>query len=206
MKAPLLGALALAALAPVPARVASLADALPSPRPAATLPSMPPMALGKKLFHEDFEEDRPTFRASGTRSGVGWHRLRAAACGGRYTMVLGRAFNDVFTNAPATADLTLVKPLDLRRTRHPRLQYDLKGITYPPDLVEIRPWVRRPGGRWQAIGAVGQARYMFVATFTADLTPFRGGKLELRFRGVVKAGNKPNKGMYLDDIAVVEPR
>jgi hypothetical protein len=206
VKGALLGALALAALAPVPVRVASLVDALPSPRPAATMPSMPPMALGKKLFHEDFEAGMATFRAEGTRKGLGWHRLRAAACGGRYTMVLGRAFNDVFTDATTTADLVLVKPLDLTRARHPRLQYDLKGITYPPERVEVRPWVRRPGGQWQPIGAVGQARYMFVATFTADLTAYRGGKLDLRFRGEIKAGSKPNKGMYLDDITVVEPR
>ena len=55
-------------------------------------------------------------------------------------------------------------------------------------------------------GAIGQARYPLVVTFTADLTPFAGGPLALRFHGEVRASAHPNHGIYLDDVYVIEPR
>ncbi|MDB5102034.1 MAG: hypothetical protein JWM80_6455 [Cyanobacteria bacterium RYN_339] len=182
----------------------SLLDALPSPTPRPVLPPMPSPMVGPTLFHEDFEQGMGRWHASAGPGDAGWHLLRAAACGGLYTMVLGRDHNDVFTNVATTADLTLKMPLDLTRLRRPHLQYDLKGLCYPYDLLTIRPYARRPGGVWKPVGAAGQARYPLVVTFAADLTPFAGGLIELRFHGEMRAGSKPNRGLYLDDINVLE--
>ena len=64
---------------------------------------------------------------------------------------------------------------------------------------------RRPGGKWKNIGATATARYPAVVTYTADLNPYAGGLAELRFVGTVNAGSASNKGMFLDDVHVVEP-
>jgi hypothetical protein len=203
-------AVALAAASPVPAPnpqaphlAPSLLDALPSPTPRPILPPMPSPVVGPWLFHEDFEHGMDRWRATGDPC---WHLLRAAACGGLYTMVLGRAHNDVFTNLRAAGDLVLAKPIDLTRARRPHLQYDLKGLCYPADLLAIRPYVRRPGGAWKPVGQPGQARYPLVVTFAADLTPWAGGPIELRFHGDMKPGPKANRGLYLDDVNVVDAR
>jgi hypothetical protein len=130
--------------------------------------------------------------------------LRAAACGGLYTMVLGREHNDVFTNVAASCDLVLAQPISLKGMILPRLQYDLKGLCFPADLLTIRAYVRRPGGAWQAVGQPGHARYPLVVTFVADLAAFKGGPIELKFHGELKAGPKPNRGLYLDDVNVLD--
>jgi hypothetical protein len=204
-------ALALAAASPVPAPnpqaphlAPSLLDALPSPTPRPILPPMPSPMVGTWLLHEDFEHGMGHWRASGGSGDAGWHLLRAAACGGLYTMVLGRPHNDPFTNVAATAELTLAKPVDLTRLRKPHLQYDLKGLCFPYDLLAIRPYVRRPGQVWKPVGALGYARYPLVVTFAADLSAFAGGPIELMFRGEMHAGAKPNRGLYLDDVTVLE--
>ena len=167
---------------------------------------MLPMAVGQRYLHEDFERGVGPWKASGGHDAIGWHRLRAAACGGQYTMVLGRERNLPFETPGLGADLTLDHPLDLRHARHPRLQYDLKGVTDPLGLVTLRAYARRPGAVWHPIGAPGHARYPVVATFTADLTPYAGGPVELRFHGEVGPSRHPVQGLYLDDINVVEPR
>lgn len=182
-----------------------LTDALPSPTPAPSLPPMPRVAVGPHYFHEDFEHGMARWQATGAAGEVGWHHLRAAACGGRYTMVLGRPGNQPFAATAATALLTLTTPIDLTHARKPRLEYDLKGVSEPWDLFTVTAEARRPGGAWKPVGAAGTARYAIVATFTADLTPYAGHPVELRFRGVVKNVSRANRGFYLDDVIVLEP-
>jgi hypothetical protein len=184
----------------------SLIDSLPAPTPAPMLPSMPPPAIGAWLLREDFEHGDAAWQTTGGTGDLGFHHLRAVACGGRYTMVLGRLHNEPYSGVGCTADLSLKQALDLRKAKHPRLQYDLKGVTTPLDLITIRPYARRPGGAWAPIGAVGHARYTLVATFTADLSAYAGGYMELRFHGQIGQSRQPNKGLYLDDVYVLEPR
>ena len=182
----------------------SLSDALPSPTPDATLPSMPPEVPGAFLFYEDFEKGWSRWKASGGAGPVGFHHLKAATCGGLYTMVLGEPKNPPTTFAAAEAFLTLRKPIDLAKAKHAQLQFDLKGHTNPPDAASITAEARTPGGEWKAIAPRATARFPLVVTFTADLAPWVGKAVELRFRGATKPAAQPTKGFYLDDVHVVE--
>lgn len=196
-----------ATASPSPTAVASavsLSDALPSPTPDAALPSMPPEQAGAFVFYEDFEKGMDRWKTSGGAGKVGFHHLKAATCGGLYTMVLGEPKNPPTRFATAEAHLTLAKPIDLSKVKRAQLQFDLKGHTNPPEAAAITAEARTPGGAWQAIAPTATARFPLVVTFTADLGPWVGKAVELRFRGSTKAAAEPSKGYYLDDVHVVE--
>jgi hypothetical protein len=184
----------------------SLLNSVPSPMPIPVLPSMPPPTAGSFVFYEDFENGIARWKMANGTNGVGWHHIKSKSCGGFYTVVLGKKENATFTKERAEAYLVVTKPIDLRKSKKPQLQYDLKGATMPPEILTVTVEGRRPGGAWRPIGAKANARYAVVVTFTADLKPYVGGLLDLRFKGVVKGGEKPVKGMFLDDIHVVESR
>lgn len=167
---------------------------------------MPLAAVGPSYFHEDFEHGLSRWEATGGRGDLGWHHLRAVACGGHYTMVLGRPHNEPFSGPATRAWLTARGPIHLRGAHRPRLQYDLRGVTTPHELLAVRPEIQLPGQPWHPVGAEGVARYTLVATFTADLTPYAGRDVRLRFVGHVGASARPNRGLYLDDVFVLEPR
>lgn len=188
----------------VAASTASLSDALPSPTPDHTMPSMPPEVAGGFLFYEDFEKGRDRWAINGVSRGVGWHHLKAATCGGLYTLVLGEAKNPPTKFAAGASYLTLKAPLDLGKAKAAQLQYDIKGVANPPASAAITPEVREPGGAWKAVAPTATARFPLVVTYTADLTPYLGKKIALRFRGTTKPASEPTKGFYLDDIHVVE--
>lgn len=188
------------------ASTVSLSDALPSPTPDSTLPSMPPEVAGSFVFYEDFEKGKDRWAITGVTKGVGWHHLKAATCGGLYTMVLGEAKNPPTRFGVATSYLTLEQPIDLARPKAAQLQWDIKGSTNPPEAATILAEARTPGGAWKPLAAVATARFPLVVTYTADLAPYLGKKLELRFRGATKPAKEPTKGFYLDDIHIVEPR
>ncbi|MDB5100853.1 MAG: hypothetical protein JWM80_5274 [Cyanobacteria bacterium RYN_339] len=189
---------------PSPTAAMSLADALPSAMPSPVLPKMPAPVAGRFVFFDDFENGTAKWRMEGGAGGLGWHHLKTKSCGGLYTMILGTATNGEFKQAKAAGYLVAVKPVDLTGTKKPQLQYDLKGANMPPDVITIRPEIRRAGGAWQPIGAVAEARYPVVVTFTADLIPYAGSVIDLRFRGEIKGGDQPSKGVFLDDVHVVE--
>ena len=194
---------------PSPTAVAStlsLSAALPSPTPDSTLPRMAPEIAGAFLFYEDFERGRDKWAISGGAKGVGWHHLKAATCGGLYTMVLGEAKNPPTRFAQGEALLTLKQPIDLRKAKSAQLQYDIKGSLKPADAATIVAEARSPGGAWKAIAPPATARFPLVVTFTADLSPWLGQQVELRFRGSTKPAAEPSKGFYLDDIHVIEAK
>lgn len=194
------------ALASTEPALKSLLNSVPSPMPIPVLPSMPPPAAGSFAFYEDFENGIARWKMANAANGLGWHHIKSKSCGGLYTVVLGRKENVEFSKERAEAYLVVTKPIDLRKSRKPQLQYDLKGATMPPEILTVTVEGRRPGGTWRPIGAKANARYAVVVTFTADLKPYIGGLLDLRFKGVVKGTDKLVKGMFLDDIHVVESR
>lgn len=186
------------------ASTVSLSGALPSPTPDHTLPSMPPEVAGSFVFYEDFEKGMARWAISGVSKGVGWHHLKAATCGGLYTMVLGEAKNPATRFGTGESFLTLKAPVSLAKAKAPQLQYDIKGVTNPADAAAITAEIREPGGAWKAIAPKATARFPLVVTFTASLVPYLGKKLELRFRGSTQPAKEPTKGFYLDDIHIVD--
>jgi hypothetical protein len=161
--------------------------------PAATNADRVP--AGKFLFLEDFEGGTARWELPAT----GWRLLNAMSCGGLYTMLLPDA------GQPGESVFTLKEPLDLKAASKPVLKFDVKGLTSPEDAVVIQAEVRPEGKDWQPLGHDARGNHVFVASVVADLAPFAGQAVGLRFHGVTKAGKADAKGMYLDDVAVIEP-
>ncbi|HEY9722461.1 MAG TPA: hypothetical protein V6D47_10620 [Oscillatoriaceae cyanobacterium] len=185
------------ALPPFHARVPS-----PTPR-AADEPTPPVILTGGFLFFEDFEHGLARWAVAGRERGVGWHLLHARTCGGEYTMHVGRDGQAAFTGFPLIATLTLRPPLDLTRARAPFLTYDVKGVASPATALVIQPQCRLESGPWRDLGTAARARYALQFTRFADLRPFVGRRLSLRFRATL-AESAPTAGMYLDDVQVIE--
>ena len=182
----------------------NLSGALPSPTPDRTLPSMKPEIAGSFVFYEDFEKGVAKWTPSVGKSGVGFHLLKAATCGGLYTMVLGEDKNPPTKFAHEDVLLTLKAPIDLRKVKKAQLQYDLKGDVTPPESATIIAELRPVGGKWKQVAPKATARFPLVVTFTAELDPYLGKQVELRFRGVTKPARQAGKGFYLDDVHVVQ--
>jgi hypothetical protein len=182
-----------------------LSGALPSPTPDRSLPAgMKPEIAGSFVFYEDFEKGVAKWTPSVGKSGVGFHLLKAATCGGLYTMVLGEAKNPPTKFASEEVLLTLKAPIDLRKVKKAQLQYDLKGDVTPPDSAAIIAEMRPVGGTWKPVAPKATARFPLVVTFTAELDPYLGKQVELRFRGITKPAKQAGKGFYLDDVHVVQ--
>lgn len=162
---------------------------------------------GAFLFYEDFEHgtDRWDIPAVAPDA-VAWRLLHAHSCTGEYTMLLGRDQQAAFTGPAADSVFTLKDGLDLSKGVKPMLKYDLKGLALPYDAIAFQPEVQPPGGAWQPLGQPVQADHNFALTYTDDLSAWAGKRLGLRFRVTVKATDKPTSGIYLDEIAVLEPR
>ncbi|MEB3329197.1 MAG: hypothetical protein VKQ33_08210 [Candidatus Sericytochromatia bacterium] len=190
--------------APVAVGVLSLRDALPSPTPDPALPSMPPPLMGAFVFYEDFEHGMARWRIDGGKQGVGWHLLQASTCGGRYTMVLGRANNASARLVPTTAQLTLKAPIRLPARPPLQLKYDLKGTVTPPEAASIQPEWREGLGPWRPLGPPATARFPLMVSHRVDLSPLAGRQLQLRFRAATRTTATPQKGFYLDDVHVLQ--
>ncbi|MDB5099360.1 MAG: hypothetical protein JWM80_3781 [Cyanobacteria bacterium RYN_339] len=169
------------------------------PNPAA---SGPPVATnadlvptGKFLFYEDFENGTEKWELPAT----GWQLLNAYSCGGKFTMLLPD------TGRPGESYFTLRAPLDLGKLVKPLLKYDVKGLTTPEDATVIQAEVRPPGQDWRPLGHDARGNHAFAAAVVADLKPYAGQTVGLRFHGTTKAGQADTKGMYLDDVGVIEP-
>jgi hypothetical protein len=184
----------------------SLLDALPSPTPDQTLPSMPPAIAGSFLFYEDFERGMDRWTIAGGRDGIGWHLLKASTCGGLYTMVLGQKLNQATRLAVGESSLALKEAVGIPEQGEFQLKYDVKGIITPPEAASILAEIRPTGGAWQIIAPIATARFPLVVTFKADLTPFAGKSVNLRFRGTTQSTRDPQKGFYLDDIYIIRKR
>jgi hypothetical protein len=196
-------ALALAGCAAPAAPVAPAGSPVPSPSPSTGI--SPSQLTGAFLFYEDFEKGMDRWAIAGPDGPVGWHLLKAYACGGLYSMLMGQADQTPFTAGAGEYTLTLKALLDLTRAKRPHLRYDVKGLATPETAFAFQPEARRPGGDWQPIGDRSTARFVLVNTLAADMTAFAGGTAELRFRVVSRPADAPTKGMYLDDVQVIEP-
>jgi hypothetical protein len=188
----LLPLLLLAGCAPAPVITA----ATPSPMPPVPVSAnSDPVPAGKFLFYEDFENGTDRWELPAT----GWQLLNAFTCGGKYTMLLPDS------GQPGESTFTLKQPIDLAKAVKPVLKFDVKGLTTPEDAVVIQAELRPAGKDWQPLGHDARGNHVFVASVAADLTPYVGQAVGLRFHGVTKAGKADSKGMYLDDVAVIEP-
>lgn len=181
-------------------------------RPAAVSPAAEPspdvVLAGSFLFYEDFEAGpgtRSSWRTSGGAS-AGWFRLNAPACGGAFVMLYGMKGQAPFFPASDDAFLESTRPLDLRAARRPHLTYTVMARAEPPGSLVLQPEIRPEGGAWTAVGSPAPARYRLAFTRFADLTPYAGARVALRFRLRASRSAAPTKGFYLDDVQVIEPQ
>lgn len=158
---------------------------------------------GTFLFYDDFERGLDHWTIAGDPGGVSWHRLNAYTCGGAWVMLFGKLDSSPFSAGEAT--IGLKAPVDLTKARRPHLTYDVMGQATPETALTLQPEARRPGGEWRPVGSVAKARYSFGFTRFADLTPYVGGPVELRFKAVAQGLAKPAPGLYLDQVQVLEP-
>lgn len=180
----------------------SLIGSLPSASPSAVSGDVVP--AGAFLFYEDFEQstDRWTLPDS---PAPGWRLLQAFTCGGAYTMHVGLPEQAPFTPQAGESTFVTARAIDLTKGKTPKLKFDLLGTATPASALTIHPEVREPGGAWTALGAPLTAQYVTMRSIVRDLTPYAGKKIELRFRAVMEAGQAETKGLFLDDIQVIEP-
>lgn len=160
---------------------------------------------GPFLFFEDFEKGYDRWTLPDPAPAVAFRSLNAPTCGGMWTILLGTADHGPFTPAPGEHVLALKAPLDLTKAKRPFLKYDVKGVTWPAEAVDLVAEVRTAGGLWTPVGRHVRGGYLFMASIGADLTPWVGQKPELRFRATMTAGEQASVGMYLDDVQVIEP-
>lgn len=186
--------------------LADLGGLVPSPKPSRDPADVPPPGAlsGAFLFFEDLEHTGDRWALAGASGGVGFHRLKAPACGGLYTLHVGRADHAPFTPLPLKTTATLKAPLDLTKAKRPLLRYDVKGEFSPIGALSLQPYVQVDGGAWQPLGKPALGRYPTVMTRFVLLTPYAGHKVRLRFEATMKAGTGKTKGYYLDDIYVME--
>jgi hypothetical protein len=131
--------------------------------------------------------------------------LQAYACGGAYTMHVGLPEQAPFTPEAGESVLATRTPIDLRRGTSPRLKFDFLGTASPAAAMTMHVEARSPGADWKAVGEPVTAQYVTMRSIVRDLTPWAGTMAELRFRVVMQAGTAPSKGVFLDDIQVIEP-
>jgi len=192
---------------------------LPSPTPRPTSdawqfvnPDAPDrILLGTVLFHEDFETDLSAWQIDGEAGTPRWLRLEGNFCGGAFTMLFGMPDRGEFgadadsRSGSAASLLTLKAPIDLSQAQHPHLSYDVRGISYPQDGVMVQPEARRPGEDWVPVGPVTVSRYPAEMGYrAADLAPYAGGSVSIRFRAYLSALDRPTRGLMLDDVKILE--
>ncbi|MEB3196743.1 MAG: hypothetical protein VKP62_06015, partial [Candidatus Sericytochromatia bacterium] len=181
---------------------------LPPPPTPMPLPSAPRLTVprqGSFIFYEDFEKGLDRWNLSGGSGGVGWTRLNAFTCGGAWTMLLGTPEWTPYREVVGEAFLTTKAPIDLAKANRPHLFFDVRGEAEPAEALATQAEVSPDGKVWQPIGEPTTARHRFVSTLFADLTPFRGSGLYLRFRARLQVRTAPTKGLLLDDIHLIEP-
>jgi len=188
-----------------PAEIAStLAPATsPTSLPVAKSDAVP---AGAFVFFEDFEQGTARWQLPAGTEPVAWRLLNALTCGGKYTMLIGQDNQVPFAAAEGESVLTLKSPLDLTRAVRPQLKYDVKGLAYPADALTIQAEIQPSGEDWRPWGRAVNGAFVFMGSVVADLTPYAGKSVGLRFRARFKPAGEPAKGMYLDDVVVIEPR
>jgi hypothetical protein len=160
---------------------------------------------GSFVFFEDFEAGTGRWQLPAGPD-LGWRLLKAHTCTGDYSLLLGRDQQEPFTGSAQDSYVTLTNGLDLTRAKNPLLKYDVLGAATPEGAVAMTVEVRPAGGAWQPLGETRLANHNFALSFVSPLTGWAGQKLDLRFHGTIKQVQAPSKGLYLDQIAVIEAR
>lgn len=196
--------------APVPAAgtsstPTSLAALVPSPAPVRYGSDKVP--VGTFVYYDDFEKgfddwELPPAPAADT---VGLRALKAPACGGLWTVHIGLPEQKPYIPSVGSFMLSKKAPLDLSKAQKPWFKYDVKGVTFPAEALDLTAEIRPPGGDWQPVGRRIVGGYVFMASIGADLTAYAGQKLGLRFVATLKPGQDASKGIWLDDVVVIEP-
>ena len=203
-----------AAPAPAPAASNAVADLdlpgfgatpgpTPTPDPGDAIPNVP--LAGSFLFFEDFEHGDARWTLAGGANGIGWLLLHAPACGGDYTMLMGRPDQAPFAGASGEAVLTDTAGIDLTTARDPYMSYDVMGSFEPATAFTLTPELQDATGSWQPLGTPLAGRYPTVKTRIVLLKPYCGQVVHLRFRASFQAPYAATKGFYLDNVQVVEP-
>lgn len=183
---------------PAPAPLVSVS---PSPSRSPVTERVP---AGAFLFFEDFEQGTARWQVPASE-GPTWRLLKSYACGGAFTMHLGLPEQTPYTPTAGEAILALQAPLDLKKGRSPRLKFDVLGTAEPDTAITLWAEARDPGAAWKPLGDPVTANHALMKSLVRDLTPWAGRPVELRFRAVTSAGSAPTKGVYLDDVQVIEP-
>lgn len=179
----------------------------PTASPAAQITNgSDPLPAGAFLFYEDFERGYDRWALPDASAAVTFRPLNAPTCGGLWSILLGTADHARYVPTAGEHLLALKAPLDLTTAKKPFLKYDVKGVTFPAEAIDVRAEIRGEDGVWTPIGRRVTGDYVFMASIGADLSAWVGKRIGLRFRAVVTAGSGPSKGMYLDDVQVIEPR
>jgi hypothetical protein len=183
---------------------APVASATPMPAPVGQQVS-DNVPSGAFVFFEDFEAGTGRWTMPPSAD-VGWRLLKAHTCTGDFSLLLGKDQQEPFTGSAQDRYVTLATGLDLSKARRPALKYDVLGHALPDGAVSMVVEVRPPGGDWQPLGDQRIADHPFALTFVSELTAWTGKTVDLRFHGTVKDVAEPSKGLYLDQIAVIEAR
>ena len=213
----LTGCAAIAPLAPVGEPTGPGADP-PVPRPVFTLPPAsevendPFPLIGPIQREEGFEQSQAAWRdaAAGSwasPSKVLWRRLEGAFCGGQYVMQVGVEGFKPFDPMPAECLLTEEATVSLAGMQRPHLRFSVFGVAYPPESLRLQAEAREAGtDGWAPVGPSIRARHYRTAVYSADLTRWVDRSVQVRFRATLAPGDKPTRGLLLDDIALIEPR
>jgi hypothetical protein len=186
-----------------PLSVAAPAPASPKAAESVTSDAVP---SGAFIFYEDFENGAARWQLPAVTPASEWRLLNAPSCGGMWTMLIGQADRTPFTGPAGESIFTLVAPIDLAKAVKPILKFDVKGLATPEDAVSIQAEVKLATGDWTPIGHPAIGNHAFVGSVVCDLGPFVGKRISLRFRATLKQALQPSYGLYLDDIAVIEPQ
>lgn len=179
---------------------------MPTPAPTPRGLDQDKILLGTAFFHEGFETGLASWSVAPSEESVTWRRLEGNFCGGAFAMLLGKEARAAFDEAEGERYLALVQPVSLAGKSRPHLTFDVLGAANPVDSLLLRPEVRRPGGAWQEVGVLTYAEYpRAVAHRFADLTEFKDGSVELRFKATLTNAAQPGQGLLLDDVKLVEP-
>jgi hypothetical protein len=206
-------ALALILLLPGCAAATPVTPAASSaPQPAATpIAALAPDLVsdvvppGSFVFFEDFEAGTGRWQLPAAAD-LGWRLLKAHTCTGEYSLLLGKDGQAPFTGSAQDSYVTLTQGLDLSKATNPLFKYDVLGKATPDGAVTFTVEVRAKGGDWKPLGEPRVANHAFALTYVSPLTEFAGQTVDLRFHGKIDQVQEPSKGLYLDQVAVIEAR
>ena len=160
---------------------------------------------GAFLFFDNLEKGAGLWQLPDGPDAIAWRLLNAHTCGGEYTLHFGAERHAFFTTPAGDSVVTLIKPIDLTKAQRPVLKFDVRGDALPPSALSLQPELKTATGAWQALDRKLTGDNVFVRTVVIDLAAWKGEAVNLRFRATFTPTTGPTRGLYLDDVAVIEP-